>query len=76
MTTLQDVLNEHHHRHSAIGHFNVSDLVALRAVTDAARELTIPVLVGTSEGERSFWGVREVAAVVASCARGSIIRFS
>jgi len=66
MTTLIDVLDDSRHRRTAIGHFNVSDLVALKAVTDAARESKVPILVGTSEGERSFWGVREVAAVVVS----------
>ena len=53
----------------SIGHFNVSDLVALKAVTEAAHELKMPVIVVTSEGERSFLGVREIAAVVASPAQ-------
>jgi fructose-bisphosphate aldolase class II len=50
----------------AIGHFNISDLVGLNAVAAAARRLEVPVLVGTSEGERAFIGVRQVAAVVRS----------
>jgi fructose-bisphosphate aldolase class II len=66
MLTLGEVLNNARSRQVAIGHFNISDLVALKAVTEAARELKMPVLVGTSEGERSFLGVREIAAVVAS----------
>ena len=44
----------------------MSDLVALKAVTGAARALKVPVLIGTSEGERDFIGVREIVAVVAS----------
>ncbi len=40
----------------AIGHFDVSDLVALPAVTAAARALKVTVLIGTSEGERDFIG--------------------
>ena len=47
MTTLIDVLDDSRHRRTAIGHFNVSDLVALKAVTDAARESKVPILVGT-----------------------------
>jgi len=47
-----------------VGHFNVSDSVALRAVTEAARELNAPVLIGVSEGEREFIGVRQIAALV------------
>ena len=64
--TLGEVLTNARRRRVAIGHFNVSDLVALKAVTEAARELKLPVLVGTSEGERTFLGVREIAAVVTS----------
>ena len=66
MMTLSEALNDARRRHVAIGHFNVSDLVALKAVTEAAGELKLPVLVGVSEGERGFLGVREIAAVVAS----------
>jgi len=66
MMTLSDVLKDARNRSIAIGHFNVSDVAALRAVTDAARELKLPVIIGTSEGERNFLGVHEIAAVVAS----------
>jgi fructose-bisphosphate aldolase class II len=50
----------------AIGHFNVADLVLLKAVFAAARELKVPVLVGASEGEREFLGTRQLAALVRS----------
>jgi len=66
MITLSKALGDARRQHLAIGHFNVSDLVALKAVTEAARELKVPVIVGTSEGERKFFGVRDVAAMVAS----------
>ena len=69
MMTLGEVLNDARHRQVPIGHCNVSDLVALKAVTEAAHELKMPVIVVTSEGERSFLGVREIAAVVASPAQ-------
>jgi len=69
MMSLGDVLKDARRRQVAIGHFNVSDLVALKAVMESARELKTPVLVGTSEGERSFLGVSEIAAVVASLRR-------
>jgi fructose-bisphosphate aldolase class II len=48
----------------AIGHFNVADLVLLKAVLAAGQELKVPVVVGASEGEREFFGVREIAALV------------
>jgi fructose-bisphosphate aldolase class II len=66
MRTLREVLEQAERRRVAIGHFNVSDLVALRAILAAARELEVPVLVGVSEGEREFMGVRQIAALVRS----------
>lgn len=66
MQTLPDVLNEACKRGVAVGHFNVSDLVVLKAVIGAAQELKVPVMVGASEGERSFMRVRQVAALVRS----------
>lgn len=64
MTTLPDVLRESDRAKVAVGHFNVSDSVTLKAVTEAARELSLPVLIGVSEGEREFIGVHEIAALV------------
>jgi fructose-bisphosphate aldolase class II len=69
MMRLVEVLKDAQHRQVGIGHFNVSDFVALKAVTETARELKTPVLIGTSEGERSFLGAHEIAAVVASLRR-------
>jgi len=66
MKSLRDSLTESARKATAIGHFNVSDLVELNAVTAAARRLEVPALVGTSEGERAFIGARQVAAVVKS----------
>ncbi len=50
----------------AIGHFNISELAALRAITRAASELQVPVIIGTSEGEADFIGMRQAAALVRS----------
>lgn len=66
MKTLREVLAQAEHDAVAIGHFNVSDLVALRAIAEASLEIDVPVLVGVSEGERAFMGVRQVAALVSS----------
>jgi fructose-bisphosphate aldolase, class II len=49
-----------------IGHFNISDSAQLNAVFASAQELNVPVLVGVSEGEREFIGVRQIAALVQS----------
>jgi fructose-bisphosphate aldolase class II len=66
MRSLLEVLQQAGKNGGAIGHFNVSDLVLLKAVFAAARELDIPVLVGASEGEREFMGVRQIAVLVRS----------
>src|SRR5215472_1657223 len=66
MKTLREALQEADTAHVAVGHFNISDLAALRAIVEAAGELNLPVLVGVSEGEREFMGVRQVAALVKS----------
>jgi len=64
MKTLREVLEDARSRGVAVGHFNFSDLAALKAIVDSARELGLPVLVGVSEGEREFIGVKEAAALV------------
>jgi ketose-bisphosphate aldolase len=66
MKTLREVLQEADQSGVAIGHFNVSELVVFNAVTASARRLNVPVLVGVSESEREFIGVRQVAALVKS----------
>jgi fructose-bisphosphate aldolase, class II len=64
MHVLRDVLEQAQKNGVAIGHFNIADLVLLKAVFASAQELKVPVLVGASEGEREFMGVRQVAALV------------
>ena len=64
MKTLREVLGESRQNEVAVGHFNISDLAGLKAVFESARALHVPVIVGLSEGERDFMGVREAAAVV------------
>lgn len=66
MKSLREVLRDADARHIAVGHFNVSDLTALKAITEAARELQAPVMIGVSEGEREFIGVREIRALVSA----------
>jgi fructose-bisphosphate aldolase, class II len=64
MKILHEVLREAQQNKVAVGHFNVSDLAGVKAVFESARELRVPVIVGLSEGERAFMGVREAAAVL------------
>lgn len=66
MDALRQLLTRLDREHVALGHFNVADMVLLKAVLAAARELTVPVLIGASEGERRFFGTRQLAAVIES----------
>ena len=53
MKNLKDWLDWAEEKQVAIGHFNVSDSEGFKAVTDAARELGVPVIIGVSEKERT-----------------------
>jgi fructose-bisphosphate aldolase class II len=66
MFALREILAQAQEAGAAIGHFNVADLVLLKAVFASARELNVPVLVGASEGEREFIGAGQLAALVRS----------
>jgi fructose-bisphosphate aldolase, class II len=66
MHSLRDALQKSQETGVAIGHFNVSDLVLLKAVCAAARELNVPVIIGLSEGERAFVGTRQIVALMRS----------
>lgn len=62
--TLQEWICEALKKKIAIGHFNISNLEGFWAVVLAAKELNVPVIIGVSEGERDFVGVKEAVALV------------
>lgn len=64
MRTLREIVGDARGRGIAVGHFNISDSTQLNAVAAVARELSVPVMIGVSEGERKFIGVRQAAALV------------
>ncbi len=66
MKTLAEYIQDAETNKTAIGHFNISNLEALWAIFNAAKNLNVPVIIGVSEGEREFVGVRQVAALVKS----------
>jgi fructose-bisphosphate aldolase, class II len=66
MQQLRKQLEEAQNNGVAVGHFNISDWILLKAVCAAAQELKVPVIVGASEGERAFLGVAQIAALVRS----------
>src|SRR5579871_3518516 len=66
MCTLKAALQQAQETRKALGHFNIADLVMVKAVFQAAHDLNTTVLVGASEGEREFAGTRQLAALVKS----------
>lgn len=48
----------------AIGQFNFSNLEVLKGIIQAASAMRSPVILGTSEGESKFFGLKEAAAIV------------
>ncbi len=66
MKTLLEVLYDAEKKHIAIGHFNYSALAQLRAITNVARRLHVPVVLGLSEGERDYVGLKQSVCAVES----------
>lgn len=66
MKTLREVITEAEEQKIAIGHFNISDSSQLWGIFNAAKKLHLPVVIGASEGERDFVGVRQMVALVRS----------
>lgn len=50
----------------AMGQFNFSDFRMLEAIVLAAKEMQSPVILGTSEGEGAFLGLKQTVALVRS----------
>jgi len=66
MNSLSEILLKAQKENRAIGHFNISNLEQLRAIMEAARKLNAPVMIGLSEGERKFVGLKQAVALVKS----------
>lgn len=66
MPTLREIIKECEERKTAVGHFNISNIEGLWGVFNAARALKLPVIIGLSEGERDFIGVKQAAALIKS----------
>lgn len=66
MKTLKEYILDAQARKVAVGHFNVSNLEAVWGIFRAAQKLNVPVIIGVSEGERDFFGAKQIAAVVKS----------
>ena len=66
MKTLLTYIKEAEAAKKAIGHFNISNIEGLWGVFRAAQSLKVPIIIGVSEGERKFIGLRQVKVLVDS----------
>lgn len=66
MKSARQILKEAAKKKVAIGHFNISDLVGLKAIAEVAQELKVPVFIGTSEGEAKFLNRKAIASYIQS----------
>lgn len=66
MKTLKEYISEAEKNHTAIGHFNISTMDALWGIAIAAKNVGMPVIIGLSEGEREFFGIRQAVLAVKS----------
>lgn len=61
---LKDYLKKAQKQKFAIGQFNFSTLEQLRGILAAAQKMKSPVILGTSEKESKFLGLKEILALV------------
>lgn len=66
MKTLRQYIQEASQKGVAVGHFNISNIEGLWGIFNAAKKLNLPIIIGTSEGEREFVGVSQAVALVKS----------
>ena len=64
MKTLRQIIKEAEQSRTAIGHFNISECVALKGIFKAAQELNLPVIIGLSEGEQNFFGTKNATLII------------
>lgn len=66
MKTLKEYIEDAEREKKAIGHFNISNIEAFWAIFNAARAVDEPVIIGLSEGERDYVGLKQAVALVKS----------
>jgi len=58
------IFKEARKKRFAIGQFNISNLETFQAIIKAGQNLKSPLIIGTSEGESKFLGLKKVVALV------------
>jgi fructose-bisphosphate aldolase, class II len=66
MTSLLTAVKRAEKKKIALGHFNISNLEMLKAVSHVAVKMKLPVVIGVSEGERGYVGVHHAKDLIDS----------
>ena len=66
MKNLLQTVKDAEKKHVAVGHFNVANLEMLKAISHVAERLQLPVIIGTSEGERGYIGIHHSVGLIES----------
>ena len=66
MQTFKQVIQSATQNKVALGHFNISNLEGLWGIFNAAKSLNLPIVIGVSEGERDFIGVKQTRDLITS----------
>lgn len=61
---LKEAITDAEEKGIALGHFNIANIEAFWAIVGAAKKLGAPVVIGLSEGERGFFGMRQAVLLV------------
>jgi fructose-bisphosphate aldolase class II len=75
MKTLREAIVLARAEGRAIGHFNISDSNQLRAIALAAKAVSLPVIIGLSEGERDYFPLAHARALIDLYREGGIEMF-
>lgn len=62
--SLRNYVMEAQRKGIAVSHFNVSDSTQFNGIVEVATALNLPVIIGASEGEAKFIGLKNVIALV------------
>ncbi len=63
MRNMRDCIHDAEKNGRAIGHFNCAELTVFNAAVAAAKKEGVPVIIGMSESEREFFGLRNSVAL-------------
>ncbi|MDQ3076769.1 MAG: class II fructose-bisphosphate aldolase [bacterium] len=66
MKTLKECIVDAESKKVALGHFNISNIEGLWGAFHAAKKHDFPLIIGVSEGEREYMGVRQMVAIIKS----------